>query len=166
MILAEQHIVGEASLSLCQPSTMHPLIVPMLLCFLSRAIAATCYYRNGSIAYDDTPCSDSPMCCRVGDACMTNGLCRDRNNHPDGSLTLNGGHEFNFTGLYSTASCQEESFQNCSIQCSTCKAADPWGKGLDHVVMISSQIPLRPSNTSGLATLTLPATAAIMTGST
>ncbi|KAF3402000.1 hypothetical protein F1880_009838 [Penicillium rolfsii] len=82
-------------------------------------ISATCYYRNGTIAYDDTPCSDSPMCCRLGDACMTNGLCRDKNNHPNGSLTIFGVQEYNFTGLYATASCQERSYQNCSIECST-----------------------------------------------
>lgn len=57
---------------------------------------------------------------------MDNGLCRDVNNHPNGSLTyLPGAADpgpYNYTGLYYTSSCQSKSFTNCIVACTTCNA--------------------------------------------
>ncbi|KAH3006796.1 hypothetical protein KXW60_003561 [Aspergillus fumigatus] len=43
---------------------------------------------------------------------MDNLLCRDKNNHPNGSLTVfPDGHSYNYTGLYYTPSCQDKSYK-------------------------------------------------------
>ncbi|KAH8689002.1 hypothetical protein BGW36DRAFT_391559 [Talaromyces proteolyticus] len=82
--------------------------------------STTCYYRNGTVAENDTPCANSEMCCPSGDACMSNGLCRDKNNFQNGStVTFPGGVTYNYTGLYYTPSCRNETYDSCSIQCTT-----------------------------------------------
>ncbi|KAH2499597.1 hypothetical protein KXW70_001847 [Aspergillus fumigatus] len=51
-------------------------------------------------------------CCPSGATCMDNLLCRDKNNHPNGSLTVfPDGHSYNYTGLYYTPSCQDKSYK-------------------------------------------------------
>ncbi|KAH2861489.1 hypothetical protein KXV67_000471 [Aspergillus fumigatus] len=71
-----------------------------------------CYYRNGTRAVDDTPCPNANTCCPSGATCMDNLLCRDKNNHPNGSLTVfPDGHSYNYTGLYYTPSCQDKSYK-------------------------------------------------------
>lgn len=80
-----------------------------------------CYYRNGTRAVDDTPCPNANTCCPSGATCMDNLLCRDKNNHPNGSLTVfPDGHSYNYTGLYYTPSCQDKSYKGCSVACTTC----------------------------------------------
>ncbi|KAH2006248.1 hypothetical protein KXV22_001717 [Aspergillus fumigatus] len=79
-----------------------------------------CYYRNGTRAVDDTPCPNANTCCPSGATCMDNLLCRDKNNHPNGSLTVfPDGHSYNYTGLYYTPSCQDKSYKGCSVACTT-----------------------------------------------
>ncbi|EAW25176.1 uncharacterized protein NFIA_106640 [Aspergillus fischeri NRRL 181] len=79
-----------------------------------------CYYRNGTHAVDDTPCPNANTCCPSGATCTDNLLCRDKNNHANGSLTnFPDGHSYNYTGLYYTPSCQDKSYKGCSIACTT-----------------------------------------------
>jgi hypothetical protein len=81
----------------------------------------TCYYRNGTHAEDDTPCPNANTCCPSSATCMDNLLCRDKNNHANGSLTdFPDGHSYNYTGLYYTPSCQDKSYKGCSVACTTC----------------------------------------------
>lgn len=57
---------------------------------------------------------------------MDNLLCRDKNNHPNGSLTVfPDGHSYNYTGLYYTPSCQDKSYKGCSVACTTCMGPPP-----------------------------------------
>ncbi|GFF98616.1 hypothetical protein IFM61392_00389 [Aspergillus lentulus] len=80
----------------------------------------TCYYRNGTRATDDTPCPNANTCCPSSATCMDNLLCRDKNNHANGSLTdFPDGHSYNYTGLYYTPSCQDKSYKGCSVACTT-----------------------------------------------
>lgn len=51
---------------------------------------------------------------------MDNGLCRDKNNHANGSLTtFSDGSTYNYTGLYYTSSCQDTSYKSCFTHCGT-----------------------------------------------
>ncbi|GIK03410.1 hypothetical protein Aspvir_007479 [Aspergillus viridinutans] len=80
----------------------------------------TCYYRNGTHAADDTPCPNANTCCPSSATCTDNLLCRDKNNHANGSLTdFPDGHAYNYTGLYYTPSCQDKSYKGCSVACTT-----------------------------------------------
>ncbi|GFF94660.1 hypothetical protein IFM53868_07639 [Aspergillus udagawae] len=80
----------------------------------------TCYYRNGTHAEDDTPCPNANTCCPSSATCTDNLLCRDQNNHANGSLTdFPDGHVYNYTGLYYTPSCQDKSYKGCSVACKT-----------------------------------------------
>jgi hypothetical protein len=82
---------------------------------------AACYYRNGTLATNDIPCPNTPTCCPSGATCTSNLLCRDKNNHANGSLTsFPDGHSYNYTGLYYTPSCQDESYRGCLVACTTC----------------------------------------------
>ncbi|KAL2012387.1 hypothetical protein VTN00DRAFT_5105 [Thermoascus crustaceus] len=98
-------------------------MLSLLSLALTHLVSATCYYRDGSIADNDVPCPDSNICCPSKDTCMDNGLCRDVNNHPNGSLTYLPGAAnpgpYNYTGLYYTSSCQSKSFTNCIVPCTT-----------------------------------------------
>ncbi|KAH1291800.1 hypothetical protein KXV68_004883 [Aspergillus fumigatus] len=83
-----------------------------------------CYYRNGTRAVDDTPCPNANTCCPSGATCMDNLLCRDKNNHPNGSLTVfPDGHSYNYTGLYYTPSCQDKSYKGSVLMSSTLASA-------------------------------------------
>jgi hypothetical protein len=69
----------------------------------------------------DTPCAGSNMCCPQGDSCMDNGICRDKNNFPNGTkVTFPDGDSYNYTGLYMTSSCQDKSYQGCTVPCTSC----------------------------------------------
>ncbi|KAK1844709.1 hypothetical protein CCHR01_12636 [Colletotrichum chrysophilum] len=51
----------------------------LILSFSSAFIEAACYYPNGSIAPNDTPCRDDTAestCCGQGYACLSNGMCQ------------------------------------------------------------------------------------------
>ena len=49
---------------------------------------------------------------------MDNGLYRDVNNHPNGSLTLTGAYGvLNLTGLYDTAACIDVDCDGCAPDC-------------------------------------------------
>ncbi|PKX92840.1 uncharacterized protein P174DRAFT_421877 [Aspergillus novofumigatus IBT 16806] len=77
-------------------------------------------YRNGTHAADDAPCPNANTCCPSSATCTDNLLCRDKNNHADGSLTdFPDGHSYNYTGLYYTPSCQDKSYKGCSVACTT-----------------------------------------------
>lgn len=42
-------------------------------------VSATCYYPNGDVAPNDTPCRDdteNSLCCGQGYACLTNAICQ------------------------------------------------------------------------------------------
>lgn len=47
----------------------------LLLSWIAVTHAATCYYPDGSISSNMTPCPDSQTCCGTAHACLTNGLC-------------------------------------------------------------------------------------------
>ncbi|KAL5335489.1 hypothetical protein BJX70DRAFT_410386 [Aspergillus crustosus] len=90
-----------------------------LVILLASRASSTCYYRDGTIAEDDEPCPDSRICCPSGDTCMDNFLCRDQNNFANGSTVTFPGGTYNYTDLYHTSSCQSQSYDGCSIQCTT-----------------------------------------------
>ncbi|KAL4789065.1 hypothetical protein BDV19DRAFT_374677 [Aspergillus venezuelensis] len=90
-----------------------------LMILLASHASSTCYYRDGTIAEDDEPCLNSNICCPSGDACMDNLLCRDKNNFANGSTVTFTGGTYNYTDLYHTSSCQSQSYNGCSIQCTT-----------------------------------------------
>ncbi|KAL6233781.1 hypothetical protein BDW75DRAFT_214131 [Aspergillus navahoensis] len=92
--------------------------IGLVLLLASRA-SSTCYYRDGTIAEDDEPCPNSSICCPSGDTCMDNLLCRDKNNFANGSTVTFPGGTYNYTDLYHTSSCQSQSYNGCSIQCTT-----------------------------------------------
>ncbi|KAK2774231.1 hypothetical protein CKAH01_13196 [Colletotrichum kahawae] len=51
----------------------------LIFSFSSVFIEAACYYPNGSIAPNDTPCRDDTAestCCGQGYACLSNGMCQ------------------------------------------------------------------------------------------
>ncbi|KAL3298119.1 SKG6 domain containing protein [Colletotrichum asianum] len=55
------------------------LAYSLILSFSSVFIEAACYYPNGSIAPNDTPCRDDTAestCCGQGYACLSNGMCQ------------------------------------------------------------------------------------------
>ncbi|KAL4937332.1 hypothetical protein BDV06DRAFT_74972 [Aspergillus oleicola] len=90
-----------------------------LVILLASHASSTCYYRDGTIAEDDEPCPNSNICCPSGDTCMDNLLCRDKNNFANGSTVTFTGGTYNYTDLYHTSSCQSQSYNECSIQCTT-----------------------------------------------
>ncbi|KAL5049572.1 hypothetical protein BDW71DRAFT_151005 [Aspergillus fruticulosus] len=90
-----------------------------LVILLASRASSTCYYRDGTIAEDDEPCPNSNICCPSGDTCMDNLLCRDKNNLANASTVNFPGGEYNYTDLYHTSSCQSQSYNGCSIQCTT-----------------------------------------------
>ncbi|KAL2841222.1 hypothetical protein BJY01DRAFT_217711 [Aspergillus pseudoustus] len=92
--------------------------IGLVLLLASRA-SSTCYYRDGTIANNDEPCPNSNICCPSGDTCMDNLLCRDKNNFANGSTVTFPGGTYNYTDLYHTSSCQSQSYNGCSIQCTT-----------------------------------------------
>jgi hypothetical protein len=87
---------------------------------LTSRVSSTCYYRDGTIARGDKPCPNSNICCPSGDTCMDNLLCRDKHNFANKSAVTFPGGVYNFTDLYHTSSCQSQSYNGCSIQCTTC----------------------------------------------
>jgi hypothetical protein len=93
--------------------------IGFMILLASRA-SSTCYYRDGTIAEDDEPCPDSNVCCPSGATCLDNLLCRDENNFSNGSTVTFPGGTYNYTDLYHTSSCQSRSYDECSIQCTTC----------------------------------------------
>lgn len=65
---------------------------------------------------------------------MDNGLCRDLNNHANGSTTtFPDGQVYNYTGLYYTPSCQNETYNGCLIDCTTCTHYFLYSVGLELV---------------------------------
>ncbi|KAF9871072.1 hypothetical protein CkaCkLH20_11489 [Colletotrichum karsti] len=55
------------------------LFSALLFSYLSVVVQAACYYPNGSIAPNDTPCRDDTAesaCCGQGYACLSNGMCQ------------------------------------------------------------------------------------------
>ncbi|KAF6824851.1 hypothetical protein CPLU01_10617 [Colletotrichum plurivorum] len=55
-----------------------PPLIWFLLLFATPTLAA-CYYPNGSISPNDTPCRDDTAestCCGTGYACLANGMCQ------------------------------------------------------------------------------------------
>ncbi|RHZ51519.1 hypothetical protein CDV55_102939 [Aspergillus turcosus] len=71
---------------------------------MTTKATATCYCRRH-------PCPNTNTYCPSSATCTANLLCRDKNNHANGSLTgFPDGHSYNYTGLYYTPSCQDESY--------------------------------------------------------
>lgn len=51
----------------------------ILFAQLASIASAACYYPNGDIAPNDTPCqddTDNAVCCGQGYACLSNGICQ------------------------------------------------------------------------------------------
>ncbi|KAI9371028.1 hypothetical protein BJX61DRAFT_544049 [Aspergillus egyptiacus] len=102
------------------------LLFPLLLVLLLLPTAiptqtATCYYRDGTPAENDTPCPDSPICSPSDDACMDNLLCRDKHNFANGStVSFPGRERCNYTDLYRSSSCHGGSYCGCTVLCTTC----------------------------------------------
>ena len=81
-----------------------------------------CFFRNGDAAVAGpqvyVQCPGLTSCCLPTDTCVSNGLCRDVNNHVDGSLTSqNNGAGYNFTGLYQSPACVNADFTGCDLEC-------------------------------------------------
>lgn len=77
-----------------------------------------CFWPNGTSAADSLQCGSNPQCCGVTQTCLDNGLFRDANNHPNGSLTiLEDGQSINLTGLYDTPACTNKNYTGCSEYC-------------------------------------------------
>ncbi|KAK1997244.1 hypothetical protein LX36DRAFT_636529 [Colletotrichum falcatum] len=56
-----------------------PLALLLLIFSLSSRAHGVCYYPDGSIAPNDTPCQDrtaESVCCGQGYACLSNGMCQ------------------------------------------------------------------------------------------
>ncbi|KAF2479998.1 hypothetical protein BDY17DRAFT_29942 [Neohortaea acidophila] len=105
------------------------LCVLALLCLLSSSMPlanATCYYRSGAVATTYVPCPGVNFCCDETQYCESNGLCRDKNNHANGSVTYFPGKAdpgpYNFTGLYQTPTCNNAAFQGCDEECTASDA--------------------------------------------
>lgn len=103
-----------------------------LLFFLTaqlRLAEAQCYFRDGTPASDFAQCPGVNFCCEEVKYCETNGLCRDKNNHANGSLTYFPGDAdpgpYNYTGLYSTPACNNAGFEGCDVECTACESARP-----------------------------------------
>ena len=101
-----------------------PRIVSLVIYALCLPVQAwnQCYYADGSHAQYMSQCGTQPYCCMSGDPCQSNGLCRDINNHLDGSLTyLNGNlnQGSNYTGLYQIEGCVNKDRTGCLTQCLT-----------------------------------------------
>ncbi|KAJ0415604.1 hypothetical protein BJY00DRAFT_293174 [Aspergillus carlsbadensis] len=90
-----------------------------LVILLASRASSTCYYRDGTIAEEDEPCPNSNICCPSGGTCLDNLLCRDENNFLNGSTVTFPGGTYNYTDLYHTSSCQSQSYDGCSVQCTT-----------------------------------------------
>ncbi|KAL3444926.1 hypothetical protein BJX65DRAFT_310515 [Aspergillus insuetus] len=72
-----------------------------------------------SVIDQDAPCPDSNVCCPSGATGLDNLLCRDENNFSNGSTGTLPGGTYNYTDLYHTSSCQSQSYDGCSIRCTT-----------------------------------------------
>lgn len=101
--------------------TMHARRI-FLATLTVRGCTALCYFRNGDLAQINgqgyQQCPGSSFCCLPTDACVDNGLCRDNNNHEDGSVVYYDGGEHNETGLYQTPACSNSDYAGlCSEQC-------------------------------------------------
>ncbi len=47
----------------------------VILGISTSLVYATCYWPDGSVRDDFVPCSSSKVCCKSGEACLSNGLC-------------------------------------------------------------------------------------------
>lgn len=90
---------------------VHCLLFIFLLCLLGLAHAQTCYNHSGSVAeasWNYTPCGyGTSYCCPAGAICVTDGICRDVNNHANDSDVIIGGQLVNFTRTRSYRSVHE-----------------------------------------------------------
>lgn len=117
-----------------------------------------CKYRGGEVAPGNVICPGTNFCCTNEDTCMDNGLCRDKNNHPNGSLTLLQGAAapgpYNYTGLYFTPSCVNPELPDCLTECSSCMYIPtlPTSK-LQNKVSNAMKQPVTPDSMYGLATM-------------
>jgi hypothetical protein len=71
--------------------TMFSRVLPLFL--LVSIGASTCYYPNGDLDSESSPCdpkADVSVCCAVGFQCLSNGLCADYR-YPDWTRVLRGG---------------------------------------------------------------------------
>ena len=58
---------------------LHLITETVLFVQLVAVASAACYYPNGDIAPNDTPCqddTDNAVCCGQGYACLSNGICQ------------------------------------------------------------------------------------------
>ncbi|KAK4544013.1 hypothetical protein LTR36_004511 [Oleoguttula mirabilis] len=109
----------------------------LLWLFASHRFAtAECFYRDGSSASANfVQCPGVNFCCQDVEYCETNGLCRDNRNNANGSTTYLPGKAdpgpYNYTGLYSTPTCNNTDFVGCDEECTagtSMLAANPSGK--------------------------------------
>lgn len=55
------------------------LVTGILSILLNSRVSASCYYPNGDLSPNDTPCQDdteNSLCCGQGYACLTNHICQ------------------------------------------------------------------------------------------
>ena len=100
----------------------------LLTTALLSGAQAQCYFRDGSLADGTTTdgeayvqCPGESFCCTETQYCESNGLCRDKNNHADGSLTDYPGGPYNYTGLYQTSACSDKNWDGCIYECTSGK---------------------------------------------
>ena len=83
---------------------------PFLALIVINGVAAEfCYWADGSAATDTMQCGTENWCCYGSDTCMQNGLCRDINNDPNGTITE--------PGLYQVESCNNANYTGCLSYC-------------------------------------------------
>lgn len=70
--------------------------ISLLLIIIASRVEAICYYPDGSVSPQDTPCSDQTSestCCGQGYACLTNNICMATGaelQKPDASIYVRG----------------------------------------------------------------------------
>ena len=98
----KRHIAGNMLISLCS--------VAFLMLLLSDVVAAEfCHWADGSDATNTMQCGTESWCCYGSDTCMQNGLYRDVNNNPNGTITE--------PGLYQVESCNTSNYTGCLTYC-------------------------------------------------
>lgn len=67
--------------SISHPTIISHLKLPTMIFFLAFLVSfmsfanAKCYWPDGGVPDDYLPCPNSTVCCKSGEACLSNGIC-------------------------------------------------------------------------------------------